>query len=175
MAIHVPVVPELIGLEEIDASIPGPTKRSEMERLFDRLEAHEKQEAEVLGEYERAAAEAPDAGLRFLMDLVVEDERRHERLSHAMTVEMRQSLLWLGGEPPLPAVAPEPQARQQLLRQTERFLQIERDGERQLDELHHQVKGLYEGLFEVIVDTMLADTRKHVGILEYIKERIEAA
>jgi rubrerythrin len=175
MTIHVPALPAFVGLEEVDAPTPGPAKRSEMEELLDRLEAHEREEAEVLAEYGQAVAHAPDAGFRFLMDLVVEDEERHERLSKAMTAEVRQSLLWLRGEPPIPAVAPAPQARQQLLQQTERYLQIERDGERQLDDLQHQVKGLYEGRLELIVDIMRAETRKHTRILEYIRAQLEAA
>lgn len=138
------------------------------------LEAHEREEQQTLGEYQDAAKAAPDAGVRYLMSLVLEDEERHHRLSQAMAHEVHDSLLWLQREAPLPEVNPAPEERQKLLRQTERFLRIEEDGERQLADLHHQVKELHAGLLELIVDVMRADTEKHVHILKYIKKRLEA-
>jgi len=81
--------------------------------------------------------------------------------------------MWLKNEEPLPPISPTGEECKQLLRQTERFLQIERDGERQLADMHGQVKEHNAGLFELIVDMMRADTRKHVHILEYIKKRLQ--
>jgi len=174
MAIDTPATPAFIGL------MPGfpitgvvDNGRSPIEQLFDQLEAHESEEAEVLKDYEAAAKDAPDAGFRYLMGLVLEDEQRHHRLSKAMADEVGQSLLWLQREPPLPDIHPDAEGRAKLLRQTERFLRIEHDGERQLADLRKQVKALHSGLLELIVDMMRADTRKHVQILKYIKGQLE--
>jgi signal transduction histidine kinase len=152
---------------------PPADEKSPIEKLFAQLEAHEREEEETLKDYEAAAKAAPDAGFRYLMGLVLEDEERHHRLSKAMADEVGQSLLWLQREEPLPSIRPTPEEAQKLLRQTERFLKIEQDGERQLADMRHQVKDLHAGLLELIVDMMRADTEKHVHILKYIKKRLE--
>jgi len=152
---------------------PPADEKSPIEKLLAQLEAHEREEEDVLKDYEAAAKDAPDAGFRFLMGLVLEDEQRHHRLSKAMADEVERSLMWLKNEEPLPPISPTGEECKQLLRQTERFLQIERDGERQLADMHGQVKEHNAGLFELIVDMMRADTRKHVHILEYIKKRLQ--
>ena len=169
---HIP--PAFIGIMPGSLLTDPPSdEKSPIEKLFAQLEAHECEEAEVLEDYEAAAHEAPDAGFRYLMGLVLEDEERHHRLSKAMADEVEQSLLWLKGDEPLPGIHASAQVRDKLLRETERFLQIEHDGERQLAHLRHQVKDMHAGLLELIVDMMDADTRKHVRILEYIKHRLQ--
>jgi hypothetical protein len=152
---------------------PEPDGKSAVERLFAQLEAHEREEAESVKEYREAATQAPDAGYRFLMGLVLQDEERHHQLSQDMAAEVRQSLLWLREDEPLPAMHPAPQARQALLDQTERFLRVEEDGERELTGLRHHVKDLNSGLLELIIDLMLSDTQKHVHILKYIRKQLK--
>ncbi|MHB8617984.1 MAG: hypothetical protein ACYDAG_00175, partial [Chloroflexota bacterium] len=148
-------------------------EKSPIEKLFVQLEAHEREEEDVLKDYEAAAKDAPDPGFRYLMGLVLEDEERHHRMGKAMADEVRQSLLGLPGEQPLPWINPSGEERQTLLRQTARFLEIEQDGERQLTDLHHQVKELHAGLLGLIVDMMRADTQKHIQILKYIKKQLD--
>ena len=174
MATDTFIPPAFIGL------MPGPPltdppadEKSPIEKLFARLGAHEREEAEILKDYAAAAEDAPDAGFRYLMGLVLEDEERHHRLSKAMADEVGQSLMWLRGKEPLPPITTTGEERAKLLRQTERFLRIEQDGEKQLADMHDQVKGLHAGLLELIVDMMRADTQKHVHILKYIKKRLE--
>lgn len=152
---------------------PPVDDKSPVERLLAQLEAHEHEEEAILKDYQAAAFDAPDAGVRFLMELVLEDEERHHRLSKAMTDDVHQSLMWLRGENPLPSIQSSGADRDRLLRQTERFLQVEQDGERQLDDLHHQVKEIHAGLLELMVDIMRCDTSKHVQILKYIKKQLE--
>lgn len=151
---------------------PPADEKSPIEKLFAQLEAHEREEEIVLKDYEAAAKKAPDAGFRYLMGLVLEDEERHHRLSKAMADELEQSLNWLHGEHPLPAIQPTPQQNEQLLRQTDHFLQIEMEGERQLSDLREQVKELHAGLLELIVDMMRTDTEKHIRVLKYIRDRL---
>ena len=152
---------------------PPADQKSPIEKLFAQLEAHEREEEDVLKDYEAAAKAAPDAGFRYLMGLVLEDEERHHRLSKAMADEVEQSLMWLRGNEPLPPINPTGDERAELLRQTERFLRIEQDGEKQLAAMRDQVKDLHAGLLELIVDMMRADTEKHVHILKYIKKRLQ--
>ncbi|HLG71739.1 MAG TPA: hypothetical protein VK009_15070 [Chloroflexota bacterium] len=167
------IPPAFIGLMPSPLDMPMTDEKSPVEKLFAQLEAHERDEEETLKDYQAAAKDAPDAGFRYLMGLVLEDEERHHRLSKAMADEVEQSLLWLRGNEPLPEIHPTTEARQNLLRQTEQFLQIEEDGDRQLAALHDQVKDLHAGLLQLMVDIMRADTHKHIQILKYIKARLE--
>jgi len=154
---------------------PPADEKSPVEKLFAELEAHEREEEEVLKDYQDAAENAPDAGYRYLMGLVLEDEERHHRLSKAMADEVEQSVLWLRKKDALPAIKPAPDQRAALLRQTQAFLATEQAGEKQLASMREQVKGLHGGLLELIVDIMRTDTEKHIHVLKYIKKRLEEA
>jgi hypothetical protein len=165
--------PAFIGLMPPPVDRPPTDGKSPIEKLFAQLETHERDEEETLHDYQAAANDAPDPGFRYLMGLVLEDEERHHKLSKAMADEVEQSLLWLHGNQPLPDIHASGEVRQNLLRQTERFLRIEEDGDRQLAELHAQVKDMHSGLLQLMVEIMRADTHKHVQILKYIKARLE--
>jgi rubrerythrin len=171
MAMITPLPPMLLGLlADFDADSG---ERSEIERLFDQLHAHEQEEARSLVEYEQAATTSPDAGVRYLMGLVLEDERRHHRMTQAMADEVHKSLQWLDGDPPLPPITATGADQNQLLAQTRRFLAVETDGQRKLEELRKQVKSLHSGLLELIVELMEADTKKHIQVLKYIEHQLE--
>jgi rubrerythrin len=173
MATEAMVPPAFLALAPGSPLTDAPAgEKSPIEKLFAQLEAHEREEEETLNDYAAAAAAAPDAGVRYLMGLVLEDEERHQRLTKAMAGELEQSLLWLRQDEPLPAIKPTRQNREALLRQTDRFLAIEEEGERQLAGLRHDVKDLQGGLLELIIDMMRADTQKHIHILKYIKKRL---
>jgi rubrerythrin len=165
--------PAFITLMPSPLDQPMTDEKSSVEKLFAQLEAHEREEETTLKDYQAAAKDAPDAGFRYLMGLVLEDEERHHRLSKAMADEVEQSLLWIQGNQPLPDIHPAREQRENLLRQTEQFLQIEEDGDRQLAGLRAQVKNLHAGLLQLMVDIMRTDTRKHIQILKYIKARLE--
>lgn len=167
------IPPAFVGLMSVSAPDALADDRSPIEKLFTELGEHEKEEQDILKDYEAAANNAPDAGFRYLMGLIAEDEERHHRLSKAMADEVEKSLKWLQGERPLPAMHPTAKEREELLRQTDRFLRIERDGERQLSDLREHVKSLHAGLLELIVSMMSVDTQKHIRILKYIKDRLE--
>src|SRR5581483_9504900 len=149
--------PAFIGLMPSPVDRPLTDDKSPIEKLFTQLESHERDEEETLKDYQAAASYAPDPGFRYLMGLVLEDEERHHKLSKAMADEVEQSLLWLRGNEPLPDIRAAGEVRENLLRQTERFLRIEEDGDRHLAELHTQVKDMHAGLLQLMVDIMRAD------------------
>ncbi len=174
MSSPTPPVPTLLGfLENFRGYEIASDQRSLVERVFERLEAHEREEQTVLADYERAASETSDAGVRYLMRLILNDERQHHSLSEAMAKDMRQSLAWLQGEASIPTMSVPASQRQRLLAMTNRFLEIEREGQKHLEDLRHQVKGLHADVFELILQLMEADTSKHVLILNYIKKHLE--
>src|ERR1041384_3738097 len=110
--------PAFIGFMPVPLPETPADDRSPIEKLFAHLEAHEREEGQVLHDYEDAARDASDPGFRYLMGLVLEDEERHHRMSKAMADEVEQSLLWLRRNDPLPTIHPDAEARPNLLRQT---------------------------------------------------------
>ncbi|MDE3074558.1 MAG: hypothetical protein KGJ86_03945 [Chloroflexota bacterium] len=146
--------------------------KSSVEVLLDQLEAQEEAERGLLREYREAAALSEDKGLRFLLRMILDDEVRHQDLIAAMAEDVRGALLWTSRDG-LPVIEAMDHPRGPLLDCVERFLHIEREGLRELKELQHEVRDLRAGLLELLVETMLADTRKHVQILEFAQKRLQ--
>lgn len=174
MAMMTPIPPTLLGLMT-DFQVAGSESgtRSAIERLFDQLHAHEREESETLAEYEHAATTTTDAGVQFLMNLVLEDERRHHQLIQSMADDVNQSLQWIANGSALPTISARGTAGDRLLEQTRHFLEVERAGVRQLEDLRAEVKELRSGLLALLVELMELDTRKHVEILRYIERQLE--
>ncbi len=143
-----------------------------VERLLEELETHERSERDLLEDYRAAAKALPDSGVRFVMGLIVEDEDRHHRLMDAMARDLKSSVQWLHKDE-LPVIAPDPKAKANILAETERFLGVELESARQLKELKKEVKQLRNGLLEVIVSGMEADTLKHIEMLKHVRKQLK--
>lgn len=174
MNLTTPTVPVVgfMELVELNGRNDSPDGKSAVELLCDQLEAHEKEEADLLASYEEAARSEADAGVSFLMNLILEDEKRHHGMMQSMAEEVRDSLLWLHDGPPLPVITAAGEERKKLLRQTQTFLRIEREGLRDLEMLEKKTKDLHSGMLALMIDTMRADTNKHAHILEYIEKQL---
>jgi hypothetical protein len=145
-----------------------------IEWAIDQLQAHEHEERDLLDEYRYAAHLGPDEGVRFLMGLILEDEQRHHRLMAAMTEDARAAALPQSGAT-LPRIQAAAEDRERLLRQTRRFIEVEQENARGLEELKAAIRQPRAGLSQVILEGMELDTRKHIGILRYILQQLEAA
>lgn len=164
----------LVQLAEADqrSSALAAGEKSIVERLLDHLEAHERSEEDLLVDYRQAAEGSADRGVRFLMELILEDEERHHRLMSAMARDVRSSLLW-ASQQALPSISSGSEDHAELVAQTERFLEIERDSARQLKELRKEVHKVHSGLLELILEGMQSDTEKHIDVLQYIRKQLE--
>jgi rubrerythrin len=135
------------------------------------LQAHAREEAQFLDDYERLCEEVSDPGARFLIELILEDERRHHGMWERMASTARGDDQ---ATPPPPRVSPEEAAA--LLGPTERFLAAEREDRSHLKDLEKQLRPARdETLWQLIVDLMRLDTEKHVKILEYLRDRLREA
>lgn len=150
-------------------------KRSEVEQLLTRIEADEATEAEGMEVYKRAAEASRDAGVRFLMNLIMEDEERHSRLLQAMAHDIRHSLDWSQDKAEMPSIHPASNEAVELGHQADRFLAVEQENLKDLKGLRHAVKDLEEGMLDLIVGTMEDDTKKHIEILQFIRKRVSQA
>jgi rubrerythrin len=133
--------------------------------------SHVRQETSFLEEYERLVEQVGDAGIAFLLRMILDDERRH----HALFEEMSKAAR--GVEDALPAApAPDAATAAALLEPTERFLAAERDDQVTLRRLRKELKPARgDTLWPLLVELMEIDTEKHIRVLEYLRQRLRAA
>lgn len=150
----------LEGLRATGASVP-------IRELVSRLAEHGTDEGKILAEYESLAEATQDRAARYLVSLIMEDERRHHRL----LVEMATAMAWetldpaAMGTPPLGwALDPE------LVAATRRLREYEERDRKELERLRKELKPFEETtLWALIVDLLLLDTQKHATILRFIE------
>lgn len=135
------------------------------------FETHVREEARFLEAYEELCRSIEDPGARFLIELILEDERRHhgifERLAAAARNDTESS------RPPVPE--PSREEALAILEPTKRFLEAEEDDRGHLRDLAKKLEGAPDSLWRLLIEVMDLDTRKHVIILEYLCDRLEAA
>jgi hypothetical protein len=68
-----------------------------------------------------------------------------------------------------------PENREELLRLTEEFLAVEKSGIEEYKRLMKASKGYYQGLFALLIRTMVHDSEKHLEILEFLRQRLKEA
>jgi rubrerythrin len=140
-------------------------------RVSHQFSTHVREESAFLTQYEELAGRVGDEGIEFLLQLILEDERRH----HAFFEEMMNAAT-TGADgipaPPAPAAA----TARSLIEPTERFLEAERDDRAQLRHLRKELKPARDDtLWPLLVELMEIDTEKHIKILEYLRRRLERA
>jgi rubrerythrin len=134
------------------------------------FQAHVREETGFLEAYEALAAASDDETVRFLLELIVADERRH----HDLFSSLAEASVAGGGGAAGPGLTAEEADR--LLEPTQRFLDAEREESGKLAALRKELKPLRtDTLWPLLVELMEIDTAKHVRILEYLGERLAAA
>lgn len=138
-------------------------------RITHALESHVREESHFLDAYEELCQAVEDPGTRFLIDLILADERRHHDLFALLAASARGD----DGRPTL--VSPDPSAEEarRILDPTARFLEAEHEDREHLRKLAKELDGVADSLWRLLIDLMDLDTRKHVAILEYLKGRLE--
>lgn len=123
---------------------------------------HVRSEAHSIEEYERLHDALDDPGTRFLLDLILEDERRHHALFERLAAAARNE----GGAPPEPDLDADAVAL--LAEPTRLYLADEREDRHHLERLRRELGGRHAGLWSLLIELLDLDTQKHVRILEYL-------
>lgn len=135
------------------------------------FDTHVREEARFLAAYEELCKDIVDPGARFLIELILEDERRHhgifERLAESARNDTESST------PPVPR--PSREEAESILEPTKRFLEAEEEDRGHLRDLAKRLEESPESLWRLLIEVMDLDTRKHVLILEYLCDRLEEA
>ena len=135
--------------------------------LYERLVQHITSESEVLERYEGLAEES-SGHVRFLLDLIAEDEARHHRLYDRWAPDGEGDGPGRGAERRCARSDPRARARAACTRAIEAAFARSREGRRppaqgageELKDVRHTT------IWPLLVELMEMDTRKHIKILE---------
>jgi rubrerythrin len=146
-----------------------------VDRLLAQMRHHVASEKAILERYRNLARVATQGHVRYLLTMIAEEEERHHarmaQISNAIRREFRNEIF----EPAVPdfSVLPLPY---DLANETRAMLEIERRDEIEMVELASRLSGIENSaLWVMVVETLIADTRKHQVILEFILEHSEGA
>ena len=157
---------------------PGPSEDLEkekerssqrrLEQLAAQVKRREKAEQDTLARYKRLAESAKNKSVQHLLNIIISDEERHRRLWELLGDSLSRYTEWeredrnrLGGDFGM--------SREDLLTEIGRLLEIERQEITQDREMQKLTRGI---IFEPFIASMEADSRKHIGILEFIDEDV---
>ena len=147
---------------------------SDIRDIVELLARHGEEEGAMLGRYQRFADEASAPETRYLVKLILEDERRH----HGLLVEMANAIAWglvdKGADPVLPDMTHGDAGNADLAEETRRLLRAEEKDRVELKHLRRRLRSFGSvSLWELVVDLMILDTEKHVHILKLIAKNSE--
>lgn len=140
------------------------------QRIVNTLQDHMDNERDALTEYGHLALASPDGHVRFLMELILQDEVRHHRLFAEMVAALRRQIEQRG-EGGLPEMRPieDPVA---LRAQTKTLLDLEREDIRELRALRRELGKVEDtSWWVVLIEMMEADNEKHIKLLEFVRDQ----
>jgi len=145
------------------------------ERLIRALEAHIAAASDDAAQASRLADTSGDRAINVLLELIVEDAKRHEELLERMVRRLRQELDFT--DTPTALAVPGASAfagAEEALGNLRSLIRNEQEGARYLRHLARQDSDLYDGFFALLLDTFARDAEKHVHLLRYLLRHTEA-
>ena len=145
------------------------------EDMYQRVSTHGQTEGQILEEYQQLAAnEEMSPAFRYLARVILDDEVRHHRIFDDLAASMKAQLDHDYDEQPIPSLSGFHADRFRIKRVTDDLLRIEREDLRELKEFSKQLKEFRTvSLWSLLIELMLDDTKKHIKILEFIRDRAE--
>lgn len=170
-------VPEamLVGATLATQTDWGIPVRSPVERLLNTIEAHINAENESLRAYKDLSKRSGDPLARMLIELVLADEERHHELLHRMAISLRDDINWTHSPDALPIDRASGPVAAELIEATRARIREEQESVRHARELARTQRGLYDGLFELLLQIMAEDSEKHERILRFVLKRLQDA
>jgi rubrerythrin len=156
--------------ETTDASSAG---LSVWERnLYAHLTSHVEAERGLLKEYRSAAETCPSKALRYLINLLIEDEIRHHRIFMELADSLKNDALLKGKDPSVPySDFDKASNRDAVIDLTDQLLRKEQEDAQELKQLRHELRDVKDtSLWDLLVDLMERDTKKHIAILRFAKK-----
>jgi len=154
---------------------PEEQEVSEAERLLKEFESHDWKEGDFIRSYKEIAAKSNDPLIKYLLQMIITDEERHHTVMHGMASSLRGIINWTKPEDAIPSMSELGEEKGELMKLTGDFIKLEKDGIKESRKLLKATKGYYQGLFTLLVTTMIHDSEKHVEILDFLRQRLKKA
>ena len=152
--------------------VPESPEFSAVQRLMHEFQTHESDEARWLAIYQKLAHESQDPLIRFLLNLIIADETRHHEIICHIVSGLKDELAWTSSK----TVAANRRAREKGAKDfsetVERLLVVERDGIGEYEKLIKTTEGFHQDLFGMLCRTMIQDSLKHIGILDFLRLKL---
>lgn len=168
-------IPEMYAMLGKDSLGGEATDISEVERLANEFEAHESQEGKFLKQYKDLAGKTDNRMIKFLLQMIVSDEEKHHAITHAMAATLKGDLNWTDTGDAIRGLYDLGKDKEKLLKLTEDFIRVEKNGIDEYRKLIKESKGYYRDLFGLLFHSMIRDSEKHVEILEFLRDRLKEA
>jgi rubrerythrin len=153
-----------------DTPLSPPVGASVWERdLYNHLVTHIENESSLLQEYVAAAEQTDSKAFAYLVNLLIDDERRHHSTFAALAASLKTEAELGGEEPDIPYLDLDRSDRAQVRELSERLIEREREDAEELKRLHRQLKDVRNtSLWDLLVSNMRRDTDKHIEILDFV-------
>jgi rubrerythrin len=153
-----------------DTPLSPPVGASVWERdLYNHLVTHIENESSLLQEYVAAAEQTDSKAFAYLVNLLIDDERRHHSTFAALAASLKTEAELGGEEPDIPYLDLDRADRAQVRELSERLIEREREDAEELKRLHRQLKDVRNtSLWDLLVSNMRRDTDKHIEILDFV-------
>ncbi len=143
--------------------------------MYDHLTEHVLMEGALLDEYTAAAQSTNSKAFAYLVDLLVQDERRHHQAFTQLASSLRTTAELSGDDPEIPRPDFD-KANVELLEVTRQLLAHEKADAAQLKQLRSELRDFEDTtLWGLLTDIMRRDTDKHIAILRYVEKQTKRA
>ena len=125
----------------------------------------------MLNEYATIAETTESKALKYVINLLLDDERRHHQYFNDLASSLKSEAEFSSDDPLVPRLDLDRVGREELLDTTERLLENERKDLKELQRLRkdlHDVKDTT--LWDLLLDIMVRDTEKHIAILRFVEK-----
>jgi hypothetical protein len=137
--------------------------------LFEHLTTHAEQERVLLDEYAQAAETTNSKAFAYLVNLLIEEERRHHETFASLARTLKTEAELSGQQPEIPYMDFERADRAQVRELSERLLAREKADAAELKRLHNMLHDVKDTtLWDLLVGIMRRDTETHESILEFV-------
>jgi bacterioferritin (cytochrome b1) len=145
------------------------------QQLFTHLVEHERDEQVIIRRYQDACASSESEAFTYLIGLILEDEDRHHRFTMELANALRSDVELADASPRVPMLKAWKPVDRSIVEATEEFLRLEREDAKHLKDLARELRDTRDTtLWHLLVSVMLADTEKHLHILEFLREHLRS-